>query len=296
MIVITGATGALNGATVDHLLKRIDPDRVAVTVRDLERGEPFARRGVQVRRADYADPESLPAAFEGADQLLLVSSNDRGADTLALHGAAIDAAVRAGIGRLLYTSHQGATPRSPFAPARVHAATEALLAQCGLPWTSLRNGFYAHTLRFLIPQWADSGQIVVPADGPVSWTDRGDLAEAAALIVASEGAYEGPVTLTAGEAPTFLDIAAMAAEVSQRPVARVLVDPDAWVLEQVAHGQPEPAARFSLGIFEAAHAGLFATVDPLLPALLGRKARSVQQLLEDQGRHPSPAATPSAPR
>ena len=284
MIVITGATGALNSATVDLLVGRIGPEDVAVTVRDLDRGEPFAQRGVQVRRADYADPESLPAAFEGADQLLLVSSNDRGADTLALHAAAIDAAVRAGVGRLLYTSHQGAARQSPFAPARVHACTEDLLAACGLPWTSLRNGFYAHTVQFLFPRWADAGEIVVPADGPVSWTDRGDLAEAAALVLASEGAYDGPVTLTASAAPTFLDLAATAAEISHRPVARVLIDPDAWVREQVAHGQPEPAARFTLGIFEAAHAGLFATVDPLLSKLLGREPRSVEEVLADQVR------------
>ena len=76
MIVVTGATGALNGATVDHLLERLPASEIAVAVRDTSKAARFARRGVEVRRGDYADPDSLPAAFAGADQLLLVSSND----------------------------------------------------------------------------------------------------------------------------------------------------------------------------------------------------------------------------
>src|SRR5690349_21742495 len=76
MIIVTGATGALNGRTVDHLLEHVTPADVAVVTRDVARAERFARAGVEVRQGDYADPASLPAAYAGADQLLLVSSND----------------------------------------------------------------------------------------------------------------------------------------------------------------------------------------------------------------------------
>jgi len=71
---------------------------------------------VAVRRGDNADPAGLLVAFEGADQLLLVSSNDPGADALSLHRTAIDAAVNAGVGRILCTSHQGAALDTPFGP------------------------------------------------------------------------------------------------------------------------------------------------------------------------------------
>ena len=108
MIIVTGATGALNGATVDHLLERVPADALVVVARDTAKAQRFADRGVAVRRGDYAEPASLPAAFEGADQLLLVSSSDPSADAVSLHGAAIDAAVAVGVGRILYTSHQGA--------------------------------------------------------------------------------------------------------------------------------------------------------------------------------------------
>ena len=203
MVVVTGATGALNGATVDHLLERLPADEIAVAVRDTAKARRFADRGIEVRHGDYADPASLPAAFAGADQLLLVSSNDPEADAVALHRNAIEAAVAAGVGRILYTSHQGAAPDTPFGPGRDDAATEQLLADSGVPWTSLRNGFYAHSLAWLLGPWRETGRITVPADGPVSWTAREDAAEAAAVILASKADYDGPVTLTAKAAPTF---------------------------------------------------------------------------------------------
>lgn len=68
MIVVNGPTGALNGATGDHLLERVPADEVVVAVRDTAKAQRFANRGVAVRRGDYADPDSLPGAFEGADQ------------------------------------------------------------------------------------------------------------------------------------------------------------------------------------------------------------------------------------
>lgn len=287
MIVITGATGALNVATVDHLLERVSADEVRVTARDVGKAQRFAERGVDVRYGDYADPASLPGAFDGADQVLLVSSNDRSADTVSLHRAAMHAAVQAGVGRLLYTSHQGAAHDSPFAPARVHAATEQLLAASGLPWTSLRNGFYAHRLIPLVGPWWDTGRIVVPADGPVSRTAREDAAEAAALVLATDGAYDGPTTLTSGTAPTFHDIAAIATELSGRPVECVEVQAEDWVSAQVAVGQPEPGARFTLGIYQAARDGFFAGVDPLLEALLGRPPRTVRDLLTELAAQPA---------
>ena len=279
MIIVTGATGALNGATVDHLLERVSPREVVVAVRDPARARRFADRGVEVRRGDYADPSSLPTAFAGADQLLLVSSNDPRADAVSLHGTAIDAAVSAGVGRILYTSHQGAAADTPFGPGRDHAATEALLAASGVAWTSLRNGFYAHSLNWLLGPWREAGLITVPADGPVSWTAREDVAEAAAIILASDGAYDGPVTLAATAAPTFEDIAGTASELAGHEVGLEVVGEDAWVGAQVAAGQPEFMARLLLGMYQAAHGGFFAGVDPLLGALLGREPQTVRDLL-----------------
>ena len=282
MIIITGATGALNGATASQLLERIPADQIGVSVRDIARAQHLADRGVRVRRGSYDDPAALLGSFEGATQVLLVSSSDPHADQVPLHRTAIETAVGAGARRILYTSHQHTALDSPFMPARIHAATEALLADCGIGWTSLRNGFYAHSLDWLLGPWRETGAIATPADGPVSWTDRGDEAEAAAVILASRQPFDGPATLTAEDAVTFGEIAGIASELTGRDIRRVVMDDDTWVGEQVAHGTPEIMARFTLGFFQAAREGRFAGTDPLLRDLLGRKPRTVRDLLADR--------------
>lgn len=279
MIVITGATGALNGATADLLLERVAPSGLAVVTRDPARARRFADRGVEVRRGDYAEPGTLPAAFAGADQLLLVSSNDPGADAVGLHRAAIEAAHTAGVGRVLYTSHQGAAHGSPFVPAAHHAATEDLLRASDLPWTSLRNGFYAHSVAWLMGPWRDTGVVSVPVDGPVSWTAREDAAEAAASVLLAERPYDGPVTLTAPAAPTFADLARHASERSGRQIRFEALGEEAWLDRAVANGQDPHMAGFLLGMYQAAAQGLFATTDPLLGELLGRAPRTVDDQL-----------------
>src|SRR5258707_13156816 len=128
MIVITGATGALNGATVEHLLKRIPADQIGVSVRDTGKAKHFADRGVRVRRGSYDDPAALRDSFEGADQVLLVSSNDLAADHVAQSAAAIEAAVAAGARRILYTSPQNPDAASPFMAPPAHPAAQSALA------------------------------------------------------------------------------------------------------------------------------------------------------------------------
>lgn len=214
--------------------------------------------------------------------MLLVSSNDPGADGVALHRVGIETAVAAGARRILYTSHQHTGLDSPFIPARHHAATEALLAGSGVAWTSLRNGFYAHSLDWRLGPWRETGVIATPADGPVSWTERADEAEAAAVILAGERHFDGPVTLTASAAVTFDDIAGVASELTGRDIRRVVLDDEKWVAEQAAHGTPESMARFLLGFFQAAREGCFAGVDPLLGDLLGRQPRTVRDLLAER--------------
>jgi uncharacterized protein YbjT (DUF2867 family) len=282
MIVITGATGALGGATVEHLLKRLPAGRIGVSVRDVAKAQHFADRGVRVRRGSYDDPAALRDSFEGAEQILLVSQNDPGGDGIGLHRNAIEAAVAAGTQRILYTSHQNVRGDSPFAPAHEHAATEALLAESGVAWTSLRNGFYAHSLDWLLGPWQQTGVITAPADGPVSWTDRADAAEAAAIILTGQHPFDGPVTLTARRAVTFGDIATTAAELAGRDITRVVIDDEQWLADRIAAGTPEQMAHILLQFFHAARSGHFAETGPLLAELLRHEPRTVADLLTDR--------------
>jgi len=50
----------------------------------------------------------------------------------------------------------------------------------------------------------------------------------------------------------------------------------------VAHGTPQFMARFTLGTFIAAREGRFAGTGPLLGELLGRKPRTVRDLLTER--------------
>ena len=153
--------------------------RIAASVRDENKVADLSARGVRVRRADFDEPHSLRHAFEGAEQVLIVSSNARafGADPLLQHQAAIEAARAAGARRVLYTSHMAASDTSSFTPMHDHHATEQMLRQSGLPWTSLRNGFYAASGLAFMGNALQTGQLQAPPDGKVSWTAHADLAE-----------------------------------------------------------------------------------------------------------------------
>ena len=284
MIIVTGATGQLGSQIVERLLERVSADQVAVSVRDPEKAGSLTGRGVQVRRGDFAEPATLTDAFEGASQVLVVSVDTLGEAGVAQSTAAIDAAYRAGADRVLYTGHQAANAESLFAPARDHAAVEAHLEACGRPYTSLRNGYYSTTsLRFHAGDATQTGELVAPADGPVSWTMPGDLAEAAAAILAGEGRFDGPTPpLTAADALDLQAVAAVLSEASGRTVRRVVVDDEDYVERLIDRGTHEPFARLFLGSFHAARRGEFAVTDPTLERLIGRPPTTVRDVLANE--------------
>ncbi|MCW2858595.1 MAG: nucleotide-diphosphate-sugar epimerase/NmrA family protein [Actinoallomurus sp.] len=281
MIIITGATGQLGSQIVHQLLERVRTDRVGVSVRDTDRAADLVARGVRVRRGDFTDPDSLADAFEGATQVLVVSANETGGAVVAQHAAAIDAARAAGAERILYTSHQAASADSLFAPMPDHAATERYLAETGTPFTALRNGFYASTVPLLLGRALETGELVAPADGPVSWTTHTDLAEAAAIILTDEGRFDGATPpLTAPDALDLKDIAGILTEVTGRAIHRVVADDDEWTAGLIGHGVPAGQANMLLGMFHASRRGEFATTGSTLENLLGRAATPVRSILE----------------
>jgi NAD(P)H dehydrogenase (quinone) len=281
MIVITGATGQLGSQIVHRLLERVPADRVGVSVRDPGRAADLAARGVRVRRGDFADPDSLVGAFEGATQVLIVSANETGGAAVALHAAAIDAARAAGAERVLYTSHQGASAGSLFAPMPDHAAVERYLAEAGTPFTSLRNGFYTSTIPFLLGRALKTGELAAPADGPVSWTAHADLAEAAAIILADEGRFDGATPpLTAPHALDLEDVATLLGKLTGHAIRRVVVDDGEWTAGLTGHGVPAAQANMLLGMFHASRRGEFAVTDPALENLLGHPATLVSSILD----------------
>ncbi|MBC7272471.1 MAG: NAD(P)H-binding protein [Streptomyces sp.] len=281
MIIVTGATGQLGGQIVDRLLTRVPASRIGVSVRDPLKARALADRGVRVRRGSFTDAESLAHAFEGATQVLIVSVDKMGEEAVRQHRAAVDGAVAAGARRILYTSHMGASPTSLFQPCRDHAATEDALRACGVPFTSLRNGFHAASALRFLGDAMESGEVALPADGPVCWTAHADLADAAAAVLADEGCFEGPTPpLTASRALTFDEMADLAGEVAGRVVKRTTVPDEEFRELLTGHGVPAGTADGLLGVFAAARAGEFAAVDPALAALIGREPLDFRAVLE----------------
>jgi NAD(P)H dehydrogenase (quinone) len=287
MIILSGATGKLGRLILKELSSRVPANQLGVSVRDPKKAADLVSMGVRVRQGDFANPNSLHHAFEGATQLLIVSSNARasGGDPLAHHRNAITAAKVIGARRIVYTSHMAASLTSAFPPARDHAATEAMLAESGLAWTALRHGFYAESALMMNGEGLKSGIIEAPADGKVCWTTHADLAEADAIVLANEGCFDGPTPpLTAAQAIDLGEFAAVASDVFGRPISRRLLPDDEFRAKMIARGAPEGAATFALGLYIAARNGEFAIVDSQLQTMLGRMPTSMHQLLAAQSK------------
>lgn len=215
--------------------------------------------------------------------MLIVSVDKMGEEAVQQHRVAIDAAAAAGARRILYTSHMGASASSHFQPCRDHAATEEALRASGVPFTSLRNGFYAASAMQPLGHAMQSGQVVLPADGPVSWTAHADLADAAAVILADEGRIDGPTPpLTAAQALTFDNIAHIVTDVTDVTITRTTAPDDQFRQQLVGRGVPAEAADQLLGIFAASRAGEFAAVDSTLATLLGREPIALSTILREQ--------------
>jgi len=264
---------------VERLIDRVPVEQIGVSVRDPQQAQALAERGVRVRRGDFADPASLAHAFQGASQVLVVSPDTVGEMTVRLNRAAIDAAVAVGAGRVLYTSHMGSNPCSPFPPMRDHAATESALAAAGVAFTALRNGFYAASAVMLLGAALETGELAVPTDGPVAWTSHADLAEAAVIALTGDRLDGLTPALTGSEAIDMAGVAAIASDVTGRPIRHVVVSDEEYRAGLIAHGVPEPAADMLLGLFAASRKGEFAPADPTLARLIGRAPQTVRDVL-----------------
>jgi NAD(P)H dehydrogenase (quinone) len=287
MIIVTGATGQLGRLIVEKLVQLVPAKQVGASVRDLAKAADLLALGVRVRQGDFDQPDSLTHAFEGATQVLIVSSNARasGGDPLAQHRSAIEAARAAGARRIVYTSHMAVSASSAFPPMRDHAATETMLRESGLAWTALRDGFYAASGIAMMGDAPKTGVLESPADGKVSWTAHADLAEAAAIILANEGRYDGPTPpLTGSQLLNFEDLAAIASTLLDKPMQRTAFRDDELRARMTARGAPARAAETILGFFMASRNGEFAAVDPALEQLLGRPPATMEEVMAEKFR------------
>jgi NAD(P)H dehydrogenase (quinone) len=212
MILVTGATGKLGRLVIEELLEKVPASQVIAAVRNPEKAADLTARGVQVRKADYSRPETLGPAFAGAEKVLLISSSEVG-QRLPQHEAVVEAARKAGVRLLVYTSILHAD-RSRLALAAEHKATEETIRASGLPYVFLRNGWYTENYtENLGPALAHGALAGSAGEGRIAAATRADYAAAAVAVLTGSG-HENKVYELAGD--TAFTMAELAAEVSRK--------------------------------------------------------------------------------
>ena len=241
MIVVTGATGQLGRLVIQSLLTKLPAAQIVAAVRQPERAADLAELGVQLRQADYTQPATLDAAFKGAEKVLLISSSEVGQRT-AQHKNVIDAAKRAGVALLAYTSLLHAD-RSPLGLAGEHQATEALLKASGVPHVLLRNGWYTENYVASIPPALQHGAYIGSAgQGCISSAARADYAEAAAVVLSIAGQAGKVYELAGDESYTLAEFAAELSTQTGQSIPYVNLPEADYKAALVGAGQPEPLA------------------------------------------------------
>ena len=274
-IGMTGASGALGRATADRLLRAVEPREVVLTTRRPESLADLAARGVDVRRADFADPSALASAFK----VLLIPPAGVGA-RLDAQGAAIAAAVDAGVRHVVYTSVPEPVPANPALVVADHAGTEQALCDSGLAWTALRNNLYAHLQVAGVQQAAAAGRLVTNTGaGATAYVTREDCAAAAAAVLVQDGDEGRAYDVTGPAAVRAADRAARAGEIGGREVEIVDVDDAAFLAGLRAAGLPGPVAELLTSFGAATRGGFFATVSSAVTDLTGRAPTAVAEVV-----------------
>jgi NAD(P)H dehydrogenase (quinone) len=273
-LLVTGASGQLGQRALHHLLETlaVPAARLIAVSRKPESLGAWRAKGVTTRAADFDDPRSLGAAFAGVQRLLLISTNEltRPGHRLAQHRAAVEAAVKANVEHIVYTS-MPLPDGSPLLFAPDHSGTEAALAASSLPgWTVLRNNWYFENLFMSLPNTLKSGKWFTAAgDGRVAYIARDDLACAAATALAGKTNGKSKLTLSGTRAYSFPELAALVGQTVGKSIAVIPVTVDQLTQGMVAHGLPEPLARVLASIDTNIAAGRLAEVTGDYEALTG---------------------------
>ncbi len=238
-IAITGATGQLGRLVIEKLKARIPANDIVALARSPAKA---AGLGVAVREADYSKPETLAKALAGVDTLLLISSSEIGQRT-SQHRNVIEAAKKAGVKRIVYTSLLRADA-SPLSLAGEHLAAEAELKASGVPFTILRNGWYTENYTGSIGGALANGAFVGSAgEGKISSAARADYAEAAVAALTGEGHAGKTYELAGDEAFALKDLAAEISRQSGKTIPYKNLPEADYAAALAGFGLPEGIAK-----------------------------------------------------
>lgn len=278
-ILTTGATGNLGSKVVEALLKTVPASDLAVSVRNPEKAAHLSERGIDVRQGDFDYPETLDKAFEGIDRLLIISADGDDETRIKQHTNAVEAAERAGVNFIAYTSLANAT-ESTNLMAPPHVATENLIRKTGISYSILRNNWYLENEIGSI-QGAMNGApwVTAAGDGKVGYALQQDYADAAASVLVGEG-HENTIYELSAPLVTQEDVAGTLSNVLEKEVPVQHVNDEEYEQIMKEQGLPESVLPLVVEIQRSIRRGSLAIESNDFEAVLGRPVTPIDQALK----------------
>ncbi|GAA2818000.1 SDR family oxidoreductase [Crossiella cryophila] len=276
-IVVTGATGQLGRLVVQHLLTKVPADQVIGSVRNPDKG---ADLGIELRHGDFDRPETLAAAFAGADKLLIISTDGEGAaERVRQHTNAVQAAKAAGVQHILYTSLTSADTAT-IVLADTHRPTEEVIKASGIPYTILRNNWYFENDLGTIAGALATGALATSSrSGRFAPAARADFAAAAAAALTTEGHQNTIYELGGPVSYSYADFAKLISEAAGKDVEYVEISPAEAKAGLLAAGLPEGLAGLIVDSYRAIGEGELDVPRGDLEKLIGRPALPLREFI-----------------
>ncbi|PJZ76747.1 SDR family oxidoreductase [Leptospira neocaledonica] len=278
-VLVTGASGHLGKIVLEELLKK-GHNKIIATTRKPESLADFAKRGVTVRKASFDDPASLVTAFQGADRILIISTDNIG-NRIPEHSAAVDAAVKVGAKRILYTSLTKAD-EVPVTFAFEHEGTEEKIKQSGLAYTILRNNMYSDYLIPKLQHAIASGSIYgAGGEGACAYVSRKDCAKAAAAALLSSESGNKILEIGGPRAWTYKELAKFTSELVSITISYVDLPAEELSKALAGAGVPKPMADALASFDVSIREGYLKEVNTSIKNLIGEELQDVSVLLKE---------------
>ncbi|UOE95177.1 SDR family oxidoreductase [Alkalihalobacillus sp. LMS39] len=277
-ILVTGATGKLGSKVLDALLKTVPSSQLAVSVRKPEKAKSLRARGVDVRYGDFDRPETLDAAFAGIDRLLIISTDGDNETRTRQHTNAVEAAARAKVGFIAYTSAPNAMESKLFLAA-AHQATEKAILETGIPYSFLRNNWYLENETATIQAvLAGAPWVTSAGSGKVGGALQQEYAEAAAAVVANDG-HENTIYELSGKLKAQEEMASALGTVLGKEVLIQQVDDATYAEIMKKAGVPDFVIPILVGIQQGIRVRAFEVESNDFDKLIGRPLTPTNEAL-----------------
>ena len=282
-INVIAATGRLGGKVVEALLEMgLAPENIIASVRTPSKADGLAAQGIEVRRADYDDYESLETAFAGTDVLLLIPSTAAVEPRVAQFGNAVRAAKAAGVGRIVFAGVYTATPESLFQVAPFILYAESKIRQSGLEWTLVRANMYMESMLGWLGRFVEEGRLPYPLrEGRIAFVAYGDLGRSIAAVLKGNGMHGKIFELSGPEAPSMAELAQVLSEETKELIRFDFPSEQDYLAFSKMDKASPALLDILLSMYRSAEAGEWSRVTDHVEQLTGRKPTSIREMARE---------------